>query len=37
MCMLKWVCGETLKDRIGNEYIREMGGIALLEAKIKEN
>ena len=35
--MLRWICGKTLKDRIRNEHIREMIGVAPIEDKMREN
>ena len=37
MCMLRWICDKTLKDRIQNEHIREMVWVAPIEDKIREN
>ena len=37
MRMLRWMCGKTLRDRIKNENIRSMVGVAPIEAKIKEH
>ena len=37
MRMLRWICGKTLKDRIQNEHIREMVGVAPIEDKMREN
>ena len=37
MRMLRWICGKTLKDRIRNEHIREMVGVAPIEDKMREN
>ena len=37
MCILRWICGKTLKDRIRNEHIREMVGVAPIEDKMREN
>ena len=37
MHVLRWICGKTLKDRIRNEHIREMVGVAPIEDKMREN
>ena len=37
MRMLRWICGKTLKDRIQNEHIWEMVGVASIEYKMREN
>ena len=37
MRMLRWICGKTLKDRIRNEHIREIVGVAPIEDKMREN
>ena len=37
MRMLRWICGKTLKERIRNEHIREMVGVAPIEDKMREN
>ena len=37
MHMLRWICDKTLKDRIRNEHIQEMVGVAPIEDKMREN
>ncbi|KAI8538489.1 hypothetical protein RHMOL_Rhmol09G0107800 [Rhododendron molle] len=37
MRMLKWMCGKTRRDRIKNETVREMVGVAPIEEKLREN
>ena len=37
MCMLRWMSGHTLRDRIRNESIRKELGVANIEDKMKEN
>ena len=37
MLMLRWICGKTLKDRIRNEHIQEIVGVAPIEDKMREN
>jgi hypothetical protein len=37
MRMLRWMCGKTRRDRIRNETIREMVGVAPIEEKLREN
>ena len=37
MCMLRWMYGKTLKDRIRIKHIQKMIEIAPIEDKIREN
>ena len=37
MRMLRWMCGKTRKDRVRNDHIREMVGVAPIEDKLREN
>ncbi|PKA66968.1 ataxia telangiectasia mutated family protein [Apostasia shenzhenica] len=37
MRMLRWMCGYTRKNRMGNEYIRKKVGVALIEDKLRES
>ncbi|KAI8572176.1 hypothetical protein RHMOL_Rhmol01G0177900 [Rhododendron molle] len=37
MRMLRWMCGKTRRDRIRNEIVREMVGVAPIEEKLSEN
>ena len=37
MDMLKWMCGNTMMDRIRNQKFREKLGIAPLSAKMRKN
>ena len=37
MRMLRWMCGKTRRDRIRNETVREMVGVAPIEEKLREN
>ena len=37
MRMLRWMCGNTMMDRIRNQEFREKLGVALLFAKMREN
>ena len=37
MRTLRWKYGKTLKDRIRNEHIWEMVGVAPIEDKMREN
>ena len=36
ICMLRWICGKSLKDRISNKHIREIVGVAPIEDKMRE-
>ena len=37
MRKLRWIYGETRKDRVRNEHIRERVGVAPIEDKLREN
>ncbi len=37
MRMLRWMCGNTLRDRIRNEVIRQKVGVADIASKLREN
>ena len=37
ICILRWICGKTLKDRIRNKRIWEMVWVAPIEDKMREN
>jgi hypothetical protein len=37
MRMLRWMCGKTRRDRIRNETVREMVGVAPIDEKLREN
>ena len=37
MRMLRWMCGKTRKDKVRNEYFREIVGVAPIEDKLREN
>ena len=37
MRMLRWMCGNTLQDRIRNEDIRRKVGVADIASKLREN
>ena len=37
MHMLRWMCGNTIMDRIKNQEFREKLGVAPLSAKMHEN
>ena len=37
MRMLRWICGNTRRERIGNKNICEMVGITLIENQLREN
>ncbi|XP_075087676.1 uncharacterized protein LOC142169677 [Nicotiana tabacum] len=37
MRMLIWMCGHTRRDKIRNEYIRDMVGVAPIEDKLRES
>ena len=36
MKMLRWMCGHTRKDRVGNEIIRAKVGVVYVEDKMRE-
>ena len=37
MRMLRWMCGNTRRDKVRNEDIRTKIGIASIEEKMREN
>jgi hypothetical protein len=37
MCMLRWICGNTIRDRIRNDDIREGLGVAPVEEKLVQH
>jgi len=37
MHMLRWLCGNTQRDKVRNEYIRTKIGVASIEEKMREN
>ena len=37
MCMLRWMCGHTLMDRIGNQEFKGKLGVAPISGKMREN
>ena len=37
MRMLRWMCGKTMRDKVGNERIRKMIEVAPIDKKIREN
>ena len=37
MCMLCWMCSDTMRDKVRNEDIRTKIGVASIEEKIREN
>jgi len=37
MCMLRWMCGNTRKDKVRNEDIRTKIGVTPIEEKMREN
>ncbi|XP_021725624.1 uncharacterized protein LOC110692850 [Chenopodium quinoa] len=37
MRMLRWICGNTLRDRIRNEVIRKKVGVTGIADKLREN
>ena len=37
MCMLRWMCGNTQRDKVRNEDIRTKIGVASIEEKMREN
>ena len=37
MCMLRWMCGNTRRDKMRNEDIRTKIGVASIEEKMREN
>jgi hypothetical protein len=34
MCMLRWICGHTRRDRVRNDDMRERLGVALVKEKL---
>jgi hypothetical protein len=37
MCMLRWICGHTRRDRVRNDDIRERLGVAPVEEKLMQH
>jgi len=37
MCMLRWMCGNTRRDKVRNENIRTKIDVAPIEEKMREN
>ena len=37
MCMLRWMCGNTRRDKVRNEEIHTKIGVASIEEKMREN
>jgi len=37
MCMLRWMCGNTRRDKVRNEDIHTKIGVASIEEKMREN
>ena len=37
MCMLRWMCDNTRRDKMRNEDIRTKIGLAFIEEKMREN
>jgi hypothetical protein len=37
MCMLRWICGHTRKDRIRNDDIRDKLGVASIQEKLVQH
>ena len=37
MCMFRWMCGNTRRDKVRNEDIRTKIDVASIEEKIREN
>jgi hypothetical protein len=37
MCMLRWICGHTRRDRVQNDDICERLGVALVEEKLVQH
>jgi hypothetical protein len=37
MRMLRWICGHTRRDRVWNDYVREIFGVPPVEEKFVEH
>ncbi|AQK72942.1 Retrovirus-related Pol polyprotein LINE-1 [Zea mays] len=37
MCMLRWICGHTRRDRVRNDDVRERVGVAPIEEKLMQH
>jgi len=37
MCILRWMCGNTRRDKVRNEDIHTKIGVASIEEKMREN
>jgi hypothetical protein len=37
MCMLRWICGHTRRDRVQNDDIRERLGVTPVEEKLVQH
>ena len=37
MCMLRWICGHTRRDRVRNDNIRDRLGVASIEEKLVQH